>query len=280
MVKLIKNYRQKLKIRIPFNRPNQNAKKFNKINSKSSIQANELHKNPSKATKKVVSYNICNKCGKCYSLKKNLNRHERESHLKSSLKRCPYCFRVYPRIKDHLLRCKDGIFTKLYAISEKEKIYKKRKENGQCSAPPKITQLRKGLSNTYIRYINHFSKIEEQYKCIKGTIGEGSFSKVYIGININTNIPVAIKYLKEEKAKITLFNREVNFLKEFQNEYCFPRVLYSEFSKENKIIVQSLLGPNLHELLSLCGGKFPLNTILNFFSHKNLHIVWLFVLML
>ena len=27
--------------------------------------------------------------------------------------------------------------------------------------------------------------------------------------------------------------------------------------------MQSLLGPNLHELLSLCGGAFPLNTIIN-----------------
>ena len=27
--------------------------------------------------------------------------------------------------------------------------------------------------------------------------------------------------------------------------------------------MQSLLGPNLHELLSLCRGAFPLNTIIN-----------------
>ena len=52
-------------------------------------------------------------------------------------------------------------------------------------------------------------------------------------------------------------------MKEFQNENFFPRILYSEFNKNNKIIVQSLLGPNLHELLSLCDGAFPLNTIIN-----------------
>jgi hypothetical protein len=121
MGKLIRNYRQKLKISIPFNKVNKIAKKFNKINSKTFIPASELLKNSRNTKKQILSYNKCSTCGKCYSLKKNLNRHERENHLKSSLKRCPYCFRLYPRIKDHLLRCKDGIFAKLYIQFQKKK---------------------------------------------------------------------------------------------------------------------------------------------------------------
>ena len=145
--------------------------------------------------------------------KKNLNRHIREKHLKISLKRCPYCFKCYPRIKDHLLRCKHGIFSKLYSFSKKGKIYKIKKDKKLSALPSKIVKLKKDFSDNYIAFVSQNSGIEEKYKYINSTIGEGSFSKVYISIYNNNNIPLAIKYLKEENAKKKTFNTEVNFLK-------------------------------------------------------------------
>ena len=154
-------------------------------------------------------------------IKKKLNRHIREKHLKSSLKRCPYCFKCYPRIKDHLLRCKHGIFSKLYSFSEKYKIYKIKKDKKLSALPPKIVKLKKDFSDNYIAFVNQNSGIEEKYKYINSTIGEGSFSKVYIGIDNNNNISVAIKYLKEENAKKKLLILKSIFWKSFKMKIFF-----------------------------------------------------------
>ena len=54
-------------------------------------------------------------------------------------------------------------------------------------------------------------------------------------------------------------------MKELKEGKYFPKLFYHEFKEENKLIVQSLLGPNLKELLFLCGGSFTLNTIINIF---------------
>lgn len=75
---------------------------------------------------------------------------------------------------------------------------------------------------------------------------------------------MAIKFLNE-KVNLKSFNKEVNFLKELGDEKYFPKIFYSQYNEQNKIIIQSLLGPDLKQLLSLCGGSFPLNTILNKF---------------
>ena len=102
-----------------------------------------------------------------------------------------------------------------------------------------------------------------KYKVFETEIGEGTFGNVYYGINLKNCFPMAIKLIKDDKINYLRFIKEIKFLKEFKNEIFFPKCFYFEFSKKNKIIAQSLLGPNLKNLLKLCGGKFPLYTILN-----------------
>ena len=70
------------------------------------------------------------------------------------------------------------------------------------------------------------------------------------------NIPVAIKFFKIEKTYLKSFNKEVCFLEEMKEENYFLIISYHEFKEKNKLIVQSLLGPNLKEFLTLCGGLF------------------------
>ena len=54
-------------------------------------------------------------------------------------------------------------------------------------------------------------------------------------------------------------------MNELKEETFFPKIFYSEFNKRNRIIIQSLLGPNLKDLVSLCGGKIPLYSSINIF---------------
>lgn len=42
-----------------------------------------------------------------------------------------------------------------------------------------------------------------------------------------------------------------------------PRLLYSKVDYSQKIIVQSLLGPNIENLLKFCGRIFPIKTVIN-----------------
>ena len=48
----------------------------------------------------------CCLCLKTFTFSKNLYRHIRECHLKQNFKNCPFCHEKYPRIKEHIMRCK------------------------------------------------------------------------------------------------------------------------------------------------------------------------------
>ena len=220
--------------------------KINSANQKKNITITKIYK--------------CKSCGKRYFYRKNLFRHEREKHSRNALKKCQYCYKYYPRIKEHILRCKFGIFSKIYCMSEKNKIYRI-PENKKSSQLINIRRVNFTVSvnNTQLN-----SRIKEKYKLTKTEIGKGCFGKVYIGLNNSNNKPVAMKFLNE-KVNLKSFNKEVNFLKELGDEKYFPKIFYSQYDEQNKIIIQSLLGPNLKQLLLLCGGSFPLNTILTIF---------------
>lgn len=203
----------------------------------------------------------CKICGKYYCFKKNLYRHIREVHLQYYKKKCPYCSNSYARIKEHILRCKKGIFSKLYSDSVKEKKYIEDSNNDKY----RTITFKKSLSNSILKASKQSRGIEEKFKIINSELGEGTFGTVYAGLKGKNNIPVAIKFFKNEKTDLKSFSKEICFLEELKEEKYFPRIFYHEFKEEKKLIVQSLLGPNLKELLSLCGGFFPLNTIINIF---------------
>jgi len=63
---------------------NHNVEKTNKKNVTVDNQANNLKNIKSSNFLDITSNSKCKKCGNSNSLKKNLNRHIREKHLKSS----------------------------------------------------------------------------------------------------------------------------------------------------------------------------------------------------
>lgn len=70
----------------------------------------------------------------------------------------------YPRIKEHLFRCKNGVFSKIYAISKKTKIYKSNINNRKImNSSPKVYYVTKQARQNSIRFLNQNSGIEETY---------------------------------------------------------------------------------------------------------------------
>ena len=233
---------------------------INIINNNNTIINKKDFKSNKYNSKQHLHYK-CKICGKYYCFKKNLYRHTREVHLHDYKKKCPYCSNLYARIKEHILRCTKGIFSKLYTDSVKEK---NNFEDFNDNKYKTIT-FKKYLSNSFLNTSKQSQSKDEKFKIINSELGEGTFGSVYAGVKGHNNIPIAIKFFKNEKTDFKSFNKEVCFLEELKEEKYFPKIFYHEFKEENKLIVQSLHGPNLKELLSLCGGAFPLNTIINIF---------------
>ncbi len=187
----------------------------------------------------------CELCAKIFSYKKNLLRHNREIHTKENKSKCPFCFKNVVRLREHIQRCPKSVLNKISSFFINE------------------VNLSELINSNDIND-NNILFSSSNFKSINKKIGEGTFGVVYFGISLrNKNFPVAIKIIKKSNIKFQNFENEVNILKELENEIYFPKHLYSEFSKKNKIIIQSMLGPNLKQLKGFCGGKFPIYTILN-----------------
>lgn len=187
---------------------------------------------------------ICEECKISFSLFKNLLRHKNEQHEKKNFKRCPYCLKDIPRYKEHIQRCKKCIYDDI--ISSFENPDENRTLND------KKQQLSKNLFFEF-----------STYKAFDVKIGEGSFGKVFYGINHKNSFPLALKFFKNNNYDFYLFKREIDYITIFKDQKFFPKIYYYEFSDNKKIIVQTLLGPNLRKLADLCGGKLPLYTILS-----------------
>lgn len=102
--------------------------------------------------------------------------------------------------------------------------------------------------------------VERKYKVIS-KIGEGTFGKIFKGININNNTTVAIKIEKASDSKL-LFN-EAKIYKNLEGTSGIPRLL--SFGKEGlfNYLVIDLLDESLEELRNICGGTMSLKCVLN-----------------
>ena len=99
-----------------------------------------------------------------FTLKKNLNRHYREQHLKTNNVCCPYCLKSFPRIKEHLFRCRKGILSKIYAKSEEhKKIYSKLKFKKGKNKIPVISTFITKFSTDSVQFTNRITGITEKY---------------------------------------------------------------------------------------------------------------------
>jgi len=90
-------------------------------------------------------------------------------------------------------------------------------------------------------------------------IGEGSFCDVFYGINKESGKECAIKIFKDPSKNIDKFILEEKMLMALKDMKTFPSLFFS--SLKEKIIIESLYGPNLRNLFEFCGNKFPIQTV-------------------
>ncbi|CAK9045135.1 Casein kinase I, partial [Durusdinium trenchii] len=91
-------------------------------------------------------------------------------------------------------------------------------------------------------------------------IGSGSFGDIYMGINITTGAPVAIK-LESVKAQHPLLVFESKLYKLISNGVQIPAVHWYGVEGEYNVMVIDLLGPSLEDLFTYCDRKFSMKTI-------------------
>eukprot|EP00931_Biecheleriopsis_adriatica_P060770 TRINITY_DN36507_c0_g1_i1.p1 TRINITY_DN36507_c0_g1~~TRINITY_DN36507_c0_g1_i1.p1 ORF type:complete len:519 (+),score=117.90 TRINITY_DN36507_c0_g1_i1:55-1611(+) len=91
-------------------------------------------------------------------------------------------------------------------------------------------------------------------------IGSGSFGDIYIGSNIQTGAPVAIK-LESVKAQHPLLVFESKLYKLISNGIQIPAVHWYGVEGEYNVMVIDLLGPSLEDLFNYCDRKFGVKTI-------------------
>lgn len=99
--------------------------------------------------------------------------------------------------------------------------------------------------------------VEGKYR-ISSKIGEGSFGKIFSGVNANNNEKIAIKI--EKSSESSLLKNEAMLYKLLEDCIGIPNL--RSFGQEGifNYMVIDLLGDSLEDLRSKCGGHFSLKT--------------------
>ena len=92
-------------------------------------------------------------------------------------------------------------------------------------------------------------------------IGSGAFGEVFIGSKISTRESVAIKR-ESRMAKYPQLAHEFKVYMLVGGKTGFPNVHWYGTEGEYNLLVLDLLGPNLEDLFTHCGGRFSLKTSL------------------
>lgn len=92
-------------------------------------------------------------------------------------------------------------------------------------------------------------------------IGSGSFGEIYLGLDINTNKEVAVKF-EQLNVRRPQVIEEARLLKEFKDEPGFPKFIWYGKEGDFHIMVFELLGPSLEDMFAYCGRKHSLKTVL------------------
>ena len=97
----------------------------------------------------------------------------------------------------------------------------------------------------------------KKYKAIK-KIAEGSFGSIYEGINLKTNIPIAIKI--EERSQYNILEKEAYSIFTLKGFGIVELISYGRNNKFN-IMIQPLLGDSLYKIFLDLKKKFSLKDI-------------------
>ena len=107
--------------------------------------------------------------------------------------------------------------------------------------------------------------LDNNYKVfLDKVIGEGSFSKVYLGMNIKNNRFLAVK-TEDKKTKYGLLEKESNIIRYVNQNLDYNPVIdnyWFGYDKNRYYLFTDLLGSSLEQLFKICGKKFTLKTVL------------------
>lgn len=103
-------------------------------------------------------------------------------------------------------------------------------------------------------------RIGGRYQLVQ-LLGEGSFGKVYLGRDADTEAEVVIK-LEHSSVDPSFLDEEIRIYQSLQPKPGFPRVFWHGWQDSFQVMVFELLGPNLEDLFCYCGQKFSLKTTL------------------
>ena len=92
-------------------------------------------------------------------------------------------------------------------------------------------------------------------------IGAGSFGEIYLGLDINTNKEVAVKF-EQLNVRRPQVIEEAKFLKEFRDEPGFPKFIWYGKEGDYHVMVFELLGPSLEDMFAYCGRKLSLKSVI------------------
>lgn len=92
-------------------------------------------------------------------------------------------------------------------------------------------------------------------------IGQGAFGQIYLGQNVQTRQPVAIK--KElANCKSPQLAYEAKVYKYLEGGMGIPRVYFQQDSRTVNVMVMDLLGPSLEDMFNYCYRRFSEKTVL------------------
>ncbi|KAJ3229777.1 casein kinase I [Chytriomyces hyalinus] len=90
-------------------------------------------------------------------------------------------------------------------------------------------------------------------------IGEGSFGVIYEGLNILTNLPIAIKF-EPRKSDAPQLRDEYKTYRLLANSLGIPQAHYFGQEGLHNVLCIDLLGPSLEDMFDLCHRKFSVKT--------------------
>lgn len=92
-------------------------------------------------------------------------------------------------------------------------------------------------------------------------IGSGSFGEIYLGLDMQTQREVAVKFEQTNVRRPQVID-EAKLLKEFKDEPGFPKFIWYGKEGDYHIMVFELLGPSLEDMFAYCGRKLSLKSVI------------------